>query len=35
VIVLVLLSWVSGVPWVGPIIDQRWTAAASNSRALL
>lgn len=27
--------WVSGVPWLGPIIDQKWTAAASNSRELL
>ena len=26
-----LPSWVSGVPWVGPIINERWTAAASNS----
>ena len=30
-----LPSWVSGVPWVGPIINERWTAAASNSRELL
>jgi len=28
-------SWVSGVPWVGPMINERWTAAASNSRELL
>src|SRR5262245_14359829 len=30
-----LPSWVSGVPWLGPIINEKWTAAASNSRELL
>src|SRR5262245_25795716 len=30
-----LPSWVSGVPWLGPIINERWTIAASNSRELL
>src|SRR5262245_12489188 len=30
-----LPAWVSGVPWLGPIISERWTAAASNSRELL
>jgi predicted PurR-regulated permease PerM len=30
-----LPSWVSGVPWFGPMIDERWTAATSNSSELL
>jgi predicted PurR-regulated permease PerM len=30
-----LPSWVSGVPWLGPIIDEKWRVAASNSRELL
>jgi predicted PurR-regulated permease PerM len=30
-----LPSWVNGVPWLGPIIDERWTAAARTSRELL
>jgi predicted PurR-regulated permease PerM len=30
-----LPSWASGVPWLGPIIDQKWTTAASNSRELV
>jgi predicted PurR-regulated permease PerM len=25
-----LPSWVSGVPWLGPIIDEKWRVAASN-----
>ena len=27
--------WISGVPWFGPRISERWTAAASNPPALL
>jgi predicted PurR-regulated permease PerM len=30
-----LPSWVSGVPWLGPMINESWTAATSNSRELL
>jgi predicted PurR-regulated permease PerM len=28
-------SWISGIPWLGPIINEKWTAAASSSRELL
>jgi len=30
-----LPSWVSNVPWLGPMINDRWTVLASNSRELL
>ena len=30
-----LPSWVSGVPWLGPAPDEKWTAPATNSRDLL
>jgi predicted PurR-regulated permease PerM len=29
-----LPSWVSGVPWLGPMINERWTAAANNTELL-
>jgi predicted PurR-regulated permease PerM len=29
-----LPSWVSGVPWFGPMINERWTAATNNTELL-